>query len=65
MSLKQWADNGWLREHRSSAKEIAGLLSIVNRDLKDAGRVEGSLPAQVVRLDVRERFPLAPGGIGP
>ena len=42
MSLKQWADNGWLREHRSSAKEIAGLLSIVNRDLKDAGRVEVS-----------------------
>jgi hypothetical protein len=42
VTLKQWADNGWLREHRSGAKEIAGLLSIVDRDLKDAGRVEVS-----------------------
>jgi hypothetical protein len=36
MSLKQWADNGWLREHSASREEIAGLLSIVDRDLKDA-----------------------------
>jgi len=36
MSLKQWADNGWLREHTASRKEIAGLMSIVDRDLKDA-----------------------------
>jgi hypothetical protein len=37
MSLRQWADNGWLREHTTSRKEIAGLMSIVGRDLKDAG----------------------------
>lgn len=37
MSLTQWADNGWLRSHSSSAEEIANLLAIVNRDLKDAG----------------------------
>lgn len=38
MSLKQWAANGWLREHTSSRKEIAGLLSIVDRDLMDAAK---------------------------
>jgi hypothetical protein len=37
MSLEQWAKNGWLRTHKSSRKEIAGLLEIVDRDLKDAG----------------------------
>ncbi len=36
MSLKQWADNGWLRPHRSSAMEIADLLGIVERDLADS-----------------------------
>jgi hypothetical protein len=40
VSLKQWADNGWLRKHTSSRKEIAGLLSIVDRDLDDA-KVKG------------------------
>ncbi|MHC4137900.1 MAG: hypothetical protein ACYS0K_23410 [Planctomycetota bacterium] len=40
MTLKQWADNGWLREHGTSRKEIAGLLSIVDRDLEDARRKE-------------------------
>ncbi len=36
MSLQKWVEFGWLRPHRSSRKEIAGLLSIVDRDLKDA-----------------------------
>lgn len=36
MSLKKWVEFGWLRPHESSRKEIAGLLSIVERDLKDA-----------------------------
>jgi hypothetical protein len=36
MSLKQWADNGWLRPHDSSRQEIAGLFAIVERDLADA-----------------------------
>jgi hypothetical protein len=36
MSLKQWANDGWLRPHRSSRKEIEGLLSIVDRDLESA-----------------------------
>ena len=36
MSLKQWADNGWLTPHRTSLQEIRNLLSIVERDLNDA-----------------------------
>ena len=42
MSLKQWADNGWLRPHKTSAKEISDLLRIVERDLQDAA---GSISA--------------------
>lgn len=40
MSLKDWADNGWLRTHKISRQEIGNLLTIVRRDLKDA-RAEG------------------------
>jgi hypothetical protein len=36
MSLKQWADNGWLRNHKTSQQEITNLLGIVERDLHDA-----------------------------
>ena len=36
MSLQKWVEFGWLRPHRTSRQEIAGLLSIVDRDLKDA-----------------------------
>ena len=36
MSLENWAANGWLRLHKTSAKEIANLLAIVDRDLTDA-----------------------------
>ena len=38
MSLKQWADNGWLTPHQTSREEITNLFSIVERDLKDAQR---------------------------
>jgi len=37
MTLQQWADNGWLEPHVTSAEEIANLLAIVDRDLADAG----------------------------
>ena len=36
MSLKPWADNGWLKPHKSSRQEIGGLLAIARRDLADA-----------------------------
>jgi hypothetical protein len=35
MSLEQWAKNSWLRPHKSSKQEVANLLEIVDRDLKD------------------------------
>jgi hypothetical protein len=38
MSLRDWAESGWLRPHKTSRKEIAGLLGIVERDLGDARR---------------------------
>ena len=37
MTLKKWAENGWLRQHTTSRKEVSDLLKIVQRDLKDAG----------------------------
>jgi len=36
MSLTQWLNNGWLRRHQTSAKEISNLMAITARDLKDA-----------------------------
>ena len=36
MTLKQWADNAWLKTERTSREEIANLRAIVERDLKDA-----------------------------
>ena len=38
MSLREWADNGWLRPHRTTPEEVANLLAIVQRDLADAAR---------------------------
>lgn len=36
MTLDQWAENKWLVVHKTSPGEIANLLDIVARDLKDA-----------------------------
>lgn len=33
MGLRDWLKNGWLVEHRASAREIACLLAAVDRDL--------------------------------
>ncbi len=35
MSLRSWAQNGWLIEHKTSAEEIADLLRVAKRDLED------------------------------
>jgi hypothetical protein len=40
MSLDAWKTNGWLREYSTSEQEIADLLGLVERDLKDAERQE-------------------------
>jgi hypothetical protein len=36
MSLQQWLEYGWLHAHKTSKKEIADLLRIIDRDLHDA-----------------------------
>ncbi len=36
MSLADWQKNGWLTQHRTSAREIADLLAVVERDLADS-----------------------------
>ena len=36
MSLQTWQDNGWLRPHVTTRREIADLFAIVERDLADA-----------------------------
>jgi hypothetical protein len=36
MTLQQWADFGWVREHRTSPQEVADLLAVVERDIADA-----------------------------
>ena len=36
MSLKKWADNGWLKKYITDREEVVKLLAIVERDLKDA-----------------------------
>ena len=38
MTLRPWADNGWLRPHAPSVVEIDALLAIVDRDLTDAAK---------------------------
>jgi hypothetical protein len=40
MSLELWKKNGWLREHKTSAQEVAGILDLVERDFADASREE-------------------------
>src|SRR5215471_20072355 len=37
MTLKQWENDGWLRPHNATPREVADLLRIVDRDLSDAG----------------------------
>ena len=36
MSLAKWLDSRFLVEHQSSREEIADLLAVVERDIKDA-----------------------------
>lgn len=36
MSLNDWAKNGWLKSHKTSAQEVKQLLAMVDRDMDDA-----------------------------
>lgn len=40
MSLRNWLNNGWLVEHAASPAEIADLLEVADRDIRDS-RVPG------------------------
>jgi hypothetical protein len=35
VTLRNWLDNGWLIEHKTNSQEIADLLQVADRDLKD------------------------------
>jgi len=35
MSLKEWLENGWLTEHQTDSQEIADLLAVTDRDIRD------------------------------
>lgn len=35
MSLKDWQINGWLTAHKTSPQEVADLLAVADRDLRD------------------------------
>jgi hypothetical protein len=43
MTLRDWLKNGWLVEHKTSPREIADLLAVANRDLRDC-RADGLSP---------------------
>src|SRR5690242_8293426 len=34
MSFQDWQKNGWLRPHKPTATEVAGLIAVIDRDLK-------------------------------
>jgi len=36
MSLGDWEKNAWLKAHKTSEKELKGLFSILERELRDA-----------------------------
>ncbi len=50
MSLRDWVQNGWLVEHKSSRKEIRNLLGIADRDIHEC---------QVSGLSADWRFAIA------
>lgn len=46
MTLRDWENNGWLKPHRTSPKEIRDLLRVVDREISDAGQLIISVDAQ-------------------
>jgi hypothetical protein len=43
MSLDDWLDNSWVVRHQPTPREIADLLAVTERDLRDC-RGRGSVP---------------------
>jgi len=38
--LKDWLDKGWLVEHKANSKEIAELIALADRDIRDCQVVD-------------------------
>jgi len=43
MTLQDWLNSGWLKQHATSRKETADLLAKVDRDITEAGKEEITL----------------------
>jgi len=43
MTLRDWLKNGWLVEHKTSPREVADLLAVADRDLREC-RTKGLGP---------------------
>ena len=43
MDLELWKSYGWLREHKTSSREIETIMALVERDLEDAAKNEISM----------------------
>jgi len=43
MNLELWKSNGWLREHKTSAHEVAAIMALIERDLEEATKKEISV----------------------
>ena len=54
MSLKNWLNNWWLTEHRTSAQEITALLAVADRDL--SGMVSDQEAKEMMDLAARLRL---------
>jgi hypothetical protein len=50
VSFADWVKNGWLVAHKSSKQEIANLLGIVARDLKDSQAKEVSRSDYILNI---------------
>jgi hypothetical protein len=58
VSLKNWADSGWLQVHQTTPAEIAELLAVAERGVKDA-RIEELSPDARVGLGYQAALAVA------
>jgi hypothetical protein len=63
MSLEDWYKNGWLKKHAPAAPQIAQLLEVAQRDLRDA-EVRGLSDAWRFGIAYNAAFQLAQADSG-
>ena len=56
MSLQQWHENGWLKEHRTDLQELSNLLAIADRDIAELLEFVRELRADVISR-LRAKYP--------